>query len=970
MLTIADYREAGGVRGAIASTADELIEHLDGDGQRLLRSLFVELAELSETGEPTRRRILRSTIADLLGTTPDVAERVLAPVIDARLVVSDGEHVQIAHEALLREWPRVRAWLEEDRERIRFRRAISDQAAEWDAGGRRPSDRLAGGRLELASDDLALGTEGWPSLAREYVEESVAARETARQAERLQLVAQRRANRRLRLLLASVAGLLVVALVAGAIALSARRSAVDEADRARAEQARADEQAAAADTAAAEARAAARTADARRLVSQSAGFTTDPSMELLTAVEAVRREPLPSAEARLLEAVSRSPAVVRHVADPNTFAPQSSAAAFALRDDAHAAFVGPDGLRAWQAGGPGPPTISGPLAEPTGPGAVVRSASGYLVATGTDVVAFGIDGSPGQPTAVGEPVLLMIGSPAGNAAAALLTSGDIVLLDTTEESPRVVRTVPPASPEPLTGVAVADDGRLAAMYGTTAYSWDRTGAALAPIPTNGVGRGLAFLGEELVRATTFGVFALADLPSFDSGLGAVGEAVVATRSVDESGAEVVTTSDPADATELDPAFIGFPVLAVSGSPGGPSRVATISDSTIFWSNRDPSGSVSVGQLDPGLGFLYSVALSTDGSTALVAASTGLSVVALDGRDALDRVRVPLGDAGLTAVVSPRLSPDGTRLALLTGPNETPTSEVIDLATGAVVSPVIDGFSGFADDETIVAGTVGSDGLVLRSLDAATGESVGEETLVADFTPWSLVAEDPAGGRVVLAGSFGASSGAPDQLVVLERDRVPGWRVLDGIGATNPLALRPGHAEAWTLRDGRLARVDLATAAIEEVPEAGDGLTQLDFSGDGLTLFVSAGPRLAALDLSVDPAVDRPVARLVAVLPTAATALTADATGTRLAVQQAGQVVLVDVASGETLSLGNASAAMQLAFLPDGDLLLIGTSELRVLGLDVDRLVAVACRMAGRVQTPAEWERYGPQDVPYSPACAA
>ena len=148
LLTIADYREAGGVRGAIASTADVLVGDLDADGQRLIRSLFVELAELTDNGEPARRRVARAAIADLIGATPAVAEAVLRPAVDARLVVSDGEHVQIAHEALLREWPRLRGWLEEDRERIRFRRTVADQAAEWDDAGRRDADLLGGGRLE------------------------------------------------------------------------------------------------------------------------------------------------------------------------------------------------------------------------------------------------------------------------------------------------------------------------------------------------------------------------------------------------------------------------------------------------------------------------------------------------------------------------------------------------------------------------------------------------------------------------------------------------------------------------------------------------------------------------------------------------------------------------------------------------------------------------------------------------------
>ena len=239
LLTVAAYREAGGVRGAIASTADELVGGLDADGQRLIRSLFVELAELTDSGEPARRRLPRAEIAELLGTDASVAEGVLGPAVDARLVVSDGEYVQIAHEALLREWPRLRGWLEEDRERIRFRRTVAEQAAEWDAGGRRPADLLGGGRLALARDDIAAGADGWGTLARTYIEASLVAHEAAREAERAQLVAQRRANRRLRTALAGVGLLLVAAVVAGIVAVDERGIAVDEAARARTEQGRA-----------------------------------------------------------------------------------------------------------------------------------------------------------------------------------------------------------------------------------------------------------------------------------------------------------------------------------------------------------------------------------------------------------------------------------------------------------------------------------------------------------------------------------------------------------------------------------------------------------------------------------------------------------------------------------------------------------------------------------------------------------
>jgi hypothetical protein len=180
-----------------------------------------------------------------------------------------------------------------------------------------------------------------------------------------------------------------------------------------------------------------------------------------------------------------------------------------------------------------------------------------------------------------------------------------------------------------------------------------------------------------------------------------------------------------------------------------------------------------------------------------------------------------------------------------------------------------------------------------------------------------------------------------------------------------LALRPGHREAWIVAGGRLERVDLAAGMVEPVPAAGDGLSSLAFSGDGRTLFATAGPRVLALDMAAGLPT---TARLVGVLASDISLLAADATGARLAAVTSDGTALLDTLSGETLLLGR-TPPQQLDFLPGGDLLVIDGSDARVVALGVDGAVATACRIAGRVQTLVEWQRYGPQDVPYAPACA-
>jgi class 3 adenylate cyclase len=955
VLTIADYREAGGVRGAIAATADDLIEGIDARGQRLIRTLFVELAELTDGGEPTRRRVPRETIADLLGTTPEAADSVLGSVVDARLVVSDGEHVQISHEALLREWPRLRGWLEEDRERVHFRRTIAELAAEWDDAGRRPVDLLGGGRLALARDDVADGTGGWGALARRYVEASLAAAELTREAERAELVRQRRANRRLRALLAGAAVLLVAAVVSANVAFRARGTAVSEASRARTEQARADEQAAAADRAATEAEAsaadalaAARTADARRLIGQSASFATDPQLELLTAVEAVRQDALPAAQARLLGALARSPAVMRYLAALSTSEDLFPPPTLVALDDDHAALLGRDGLSTWDFAGGGAARVAGPF-DVSFSAALVRTSGGYLVAEGPSLTIRDVDGAVVGALELDSAVQVLVGSPAGTRAAALLESGDVVLIDPTDPGrPNVVRNVRPPAPASVdaSSLAVADDGRLAAASGTSVYQWDAAGSELAPLDTPGTGTGLAYQGDDVVQRLGSEVLTLAELRARET----TGETLVSAISA-VPGDDVLPPPTPS--------------LLMSAAPDGGARVAFLDGANIVWSDRTPQRALSGGSLDPGLGALVSLALGPDGRTALVAGERGVALVALDGRNTLERARIAFGEESLTSLAPAAVSPDGSRFIALTGPLESMTSRIIDLHTGEAVSPSVDGRAGFVDDGTIVAGSNDLDGFRLRTMVASTGAPTGEETFIPGFRPTELLAEDAIGGRIVLVGSFGASDDS--SAVLVERDQEPTWRQVEQLDNVAAAALRPEWREVWFLEAGLLRRLDLATGDVDDVPAAGDGLSHLAFSDDGQTLFVGAGPRVLALDATAGLPSS---ARLVGVLPGDIALLAADATGARIAAVTTNGTVLQDTSSGEALSLGRTGIAAQLHFLPDGDLLVVDAVEARVIALDVERAVANACRVAGRVQTPEEWRRYGPQDAPYTPACSA
>ncbi len=132
---------------------------------------------------------------------------------ESRLLTVEEDAVEVAHEALLREWPRLRSWLAEDAEGRRLHHHVIGASREWRDSERDPAELYRGARLASALDWAAEHDPELNELEREFLDESRGASE--REAER-----QRRANRRLRTLLAGVGILLAAAAVAGAIAIS------------------------------------------------------------------------------------------------------------------------------------------------------------------------------------------------------------------------------------------------------------------------------------------------------------------------------------------------------------------------------------------------------------------------------------------------------------------------------------------------------------------------------------------------------------------------------------------------------------------------------------------------------------------------------------------------------------------------------------------------------------------------------
>jgi DNA-binding SARP family transcriptional activator/WD40 repeat protein len=220
VLTVAGYRATGEIRGAVARSADRLYESLPAEQRQKLRSVMLRLVSQGGDGEPVRSRVATSSLSGDADR-----ERVLGLLVRARLVTSEEETVELAHEALARAWPRLRSWLDEDAAGHRTLRHLAAAAEGWESLGRPQSELYRGARLESVVEWRAATSPDLTPREETFLEASEAEAES----ERRQLVEharrQARQNRRLRLAIGAVGLLLVAALLGGLLAYQQRRTA-------------------------------------------------------------------------------------------------------------------------------------------------------------------------------------------------------------------------------------------------------------------------------------------------------------------------------------------------------------------------------------------------------------------------------------------------------------------------------------------------------------------------------------------------------------------------------------------------------------------------------------------------------------------------------------------------------------------------------------------------------------------------
>jgi tetratricopeptide (TPR) repeat protein len=193
LLRWSDYRELGELKGALAKHAEAVFSTLEPQKQKAFPLVMRYLVTLGQGEEevPNRRTVPYRDFVASEGTGQDQkagAKGFVDLFIEKRLLVADTDPqgevtVSVAHEALLREWQRVKEWLTENREFLRMRDRLDSSLRLWLSRGKQKDDLLEPG-LHLAEGEKLVKDFG-PSLSREqtdYIQASIAERKRRKQA--------------------------------------------------------------------------------------------------------------------------------------------------------------------------------------------------------------------------------------------------------------------------------------------------------------------------------------------------------------------------------------------------------------------------------------------------------------------------------------------------------------------------------------------------------------------------------------------------------------------------------------------------------------------------------------------------------------------------------------------------------------------------------------------------------------------
>ena len=461
-LTVAGYRRTGGIRQALATTAERAYTRLSPAEQQIARRVLLRLVNVSDQDESgdTRRRSTRARLAEALPPpgSAEALDTVLEVFGRARLLTfgsantgntADTDSVEITHEALLRSWPRLRQWIDTDRAGNLTRQELENAAAGWHREGRDAAGLYRGARLEAART-WAMSTAQRADLSPVASAFLAASIEQEHHSARL---------RRAVLVVLSV--LALVASGAAAVALSQSVAAQRERDTALFSQI---------------------TAQADRLRG------TDTSLAAQLDLTAYRMRPktrdlytalLTDANAALATPLNTHAAVINAVA----FSPDGRTLATGSNDHT---------VRLWDVVAPARPAPLGPrLIGHTGDVYTVAfSPDGHILATGSadDRVRLWNVADPAHPVSLGQP---LVGHTRTVFTVAFSPDGHVLATGSRDHTVRLWNVTDPTHPVPLgpplighTGdvrtVAFSPDGRTLASTGSddqTVRLWNVTDLA-------------------------------------------------------------------------------------------------------------------------------------------------------------------------------------------------------------------------------------------------------------------------------------------------------------------------------------------------------------------------------------------------------------------------------------------------------------------------------------------------------------
>jgi CHASE2 domain-containing sensor protein len=195
VMTLQGYRESGGVEGAVSKRAEAVFDGFSPEQQLIARRAFLRLTQPGEGTEDTRRR---AEVAELVtsGRERGALEEVIRALVAGRMLTTGGEGggegwVDVSHEALIRGWPRLRGWIDEDRAGLRIHGRVTEATREWIGAGRDDGLLHRGARLVEATEWSSRHAGALNDHEREFLAASTQLAERERQAEEEQRARQR-----------------------------------------------------------------------------------------------------------------------------------------------------------------------------------------------------------------------------------------------------------------------------------------------------------------------------------------------------------------------------------------------------------------------------------------------------------------------------------------------------------------------------------------------------------------------------------------------------------------------------------------------------------------------------------------------------------------------------------------------------------------------------------------------------------